>query len=86
MRLPRDVKPIKYHIKLDVDINNLEYKGEENIEIDINKPTNKIYLHSRDIKIELIKLDNKKVGFRIIDNETIEINLYNKYYGKINYI
>jgi len=82
MRLPKDVKPIKYYIKLDVDINNLEYRGEENIEIDINKPTNKIYLHSKDIKIELIKLDNKKVSFRNIDNETIEINLYNKYYGK----
>jgi tricorn protease interacting factor F2/3 len=82
MRLPKDVKPIKYYIKLDVDINNLEYKGEETIEIDIVKPTNKIYLHSKDIKIELIKFDNKKVSFKSIDNEIIEIDLYNKYYGR----
>ncbi|MGC9133062.1 MAG: M1 family metallopeptidase [Nanopusillaceae archaeon] len=82
MRLPDDVKPIKYMIKIDVDIDKLTYSGEEEIILNIEKPRNKIYINSREIKIEKIRFNNYIVNFKELDQDTIEIDIGKKYSGE----
>ncbi|BFI73554.1 leucyl aminopeptidase [Nanoarchaeota archaeon] len=81
MRLPNDVLPTKYYIKLNVDIDKLIYEGEEEIDIKILRPRNRIYLHSREIKIEKIRFNNYTTNFKNIDQDTIEIDIGKKYSG-----
>lgn len=45
-RLPKKVKPLNYDIKLDVDLDNWKYSGEESIEVNIIESTDIIALHS----------------------------------------
>lgn len=58
--LPNNVSPISYKLRIHPDLLSFTFSGNEIIKIKINKETNKITLHSKDIDIETVKYINKK--------------------------
>ena len=65
-RLPDSVKPSHYYLLFDVDLPNFKFSGKEEVDIEIEKPTSSITLHSIDLQIENVEL--------LIGNETIKPN------------
>lgn len=65
VRLSQDVLPVKYKIHFEPDLDNFTFTGEEEITLEIKKPTNVIRMHSAEIEILSATLDqgkNEKVG------------------------
>ncbi|MDQ5922483.1 MAG: puromycin-sensitive aminopeptidase [Patescibacteria group bacterium] len=60
VRLSKDVTPIKYNIEIKPDLENFTFEGIETISIKLNKPTNKLTLHSKEIQIETASVLSKK--------------------------
>jgi len=54
--LPNNVRPINYNLKLQPDLAQFKFSGEETIEIDILETTAQIQLNSIEINIETVKL------------------------------
>lgn len=50
-RLPRDVKPVGYALRLDVDPRLDHFAGEVRIRVALGAPTRRIVLHARDLEI-----------------------------------
>jgi hypothetical protein len=49
--LPDDVVPSKYLIHITPDLKNFTFLGNESIDVEVKKETNKITIHSLDIKV-----------------------------------
>lgn len=53
--LPKDVKPIHYDLEVfNIDVNNNSFEGKVAIDLEINKDTDKITLHSSELKFNSI--------------------------------
>lgn len=52
-RLPDNIIPISYKIKInpDIDGKNFTFQGESKIRINVKKPTNEIILHAKNLEI-----------------------------------
>ncbi len=89
-RLPDSVIPVKYHIRLEPDIEKFTFLGEETIEIEVKKQTKIISLNTKDLKIfsaELTAAAGKPIlPEKIIENkskQTLSIHFkYNLSLGK----
>uniref|UniRef100_A0A0C9R2S6 Aminopeptidase n=1 Tax=Fopius arisanus TaxID=64838 RepID=A0A0C9R2S6_9HYME len=55
-RLPTNVVPTTYEIKLAPDLENFTFKGESKIMLSVKKATKQIVLHAKDLKITLAVL------------------------------
>lgn len=55
--LPTDVVPKHYKLFLDPDLNNFTYKGEVEIDLDVQKPTNSVTLNILDLEIKKAALN-----------------------------
>ncbi|XP_064598635.1 puromycin-sensitive aminopeptidase-like isoform X2 [Liolophura sinensis] len=51
-RLPTDVVPVNYDIRLEPNLKTFVFKGSEKIDVQVNKPTSKIVINSADIEIQ----------------------------------
>src|SRR3989338_4928794 len=51
-RLPAHVTHLRYKLLIKPDLDNFTFYGEENIEVDIAKPTKEIVLHSAELEID----------------------------------
>ncbi|MBI4177350.1 MAG: M1 family metallopeptidase [Candidatus Aenigmarchaeota archaeon] len=63
-RLPGNVIPVRYDIKLEPDIEKSVFLGEETVEIEVKKQTKTVSLNSEDLKIvsaELVAANGKSV-------------------------
>lgn len=58
--LPSEISPIHYKLTIKPDLESFTFSGHEIIYIKINKDTNKITLHSKDIDIETVKIKVNK--------------------------
>lgn len=65
-RLPRNVLPTSYNLKLIPDMLTKVFKGEVNINITVMEPTDRITLHMNLLKINTVSLRQKN------DNITIK--------------
>lgn len=50
-RLPKDVKPIKYTVTLEPDLETFTFKGFVDIELDVVRSTNELKFHAQDLEI-----------------------------------
>ncbi len=50
-RLPKNIKPVKYDLVIDPDLTAQTFSASVVIDIKITEPTNKIYLHSKELTI-----------------------------------
>lgn len=48
-QLPKDVRPLHYHLMLTPNFSNFTFDGEEGVEIVITEPTDRIVLHAADL-------------------------------------
>lgn len=78
VRLSKDVTPIKYNIDIKPDLENFTFEGIETISLKLNKSTNKLTLHSKEIQIETAsvlykkdKIFSKNISYDE-DRETVE--------------
>jgi aminopeptidase N len=55
-RLPRHVTPSHYAIRLDLDFEKLNFKGDVSIEIGVSRTTDEIVLNAADLEIESVEL------------------------------
>ena len=69
--LPKTSLPKRYEIKLDIDLENFSYIGNQSVEMEILENTKSIFLNSLGIKISHASL---------IDKNDEEINLYVEYF------
>ena len=54
--LPNNVRPINYNLKLQPDLTEFTFSGEETIEIEVLETTSQIQLNSIEIKRQSAKL------------------------------
>ncbi|KAL0482094.1 puromycin-sensitive aminopeptidase [Acrasis kona] len=50
--LPTNVKPIKYHLTLEPDLDNFTFRGEERVELQVNADSNTITLNANELEIQ----------------------------------
>ncbi|HMQ01568.1 MAG TPA: M1 family metallopeptidase [Candidatus Doudnabacteria bacterium] len=97
-RLPRAVKPQKYHLRLEPNLADFTFTGSETIQLKILKLTKKLVLHAAEIKVTDAKLvqggivQQGKVSYQT-KNETVTLlfskaisgkaRLYLNFYGTI---
>ena len=54
--LPTNVLPSKYTLKLQPDLKNFTYEGEETIDIEVSEATAQIQLNSEEVEIQSARL------------------------------
>ncbi|RUS84310.1 hypothetical protein EGW08_007954, partial [Elysia chlorotica] len=81
LRLPTNVSPILYEVKLQPDLRKLTFRGWENISVKVKDPTNKIVLNAFEIVVETAKLEGKDTGklqsaeiSTIVEDEKVEFS------------
>ena len=57
LRLPDTVKPVRYAVELTVIPDEASFHGSIDIEIDVKKPTNTVWLNARFLKVDLARLE-----------------------------
>ncbi len=97
-RLPDIIRPMNYDLFFEVDLGKFKFSGKEIIDIEITKPTSKIFLNSRDLKINNSYLVHNKKSIKLkadLNNEkellalslpkTVkgQIKLYLEFTGKL---
>jgi puromycin-sensitive aminopeptidase len=66
-RLPRNVVPEKYEIKLEPDLNSFTFLGEETVHIIVTEAVKEIILNSLDLQIDEARLTNQSGESRIAE-------------------
>ena len=49
--LPKVAKPVRYQVKLDVDLDNFNYKGSQIVELEMIEETSSFEVNAIDIEI-----------------------------------
>nr|XP_018896628.1 PREDICTED: aminopeptidase N-like isoform X2 [Bemisia tabaci] len=70
-RLPKNVEPLEYTLKLNTDLTDFTFKGNEELRITVIVPTSNIVLNSRGLEISKVTVKNQK-GFDIFSNFTMD--------------
>lgn len=55
-RLSKNVRPTRYELTIDVDLDGWKFRGSEEIEVVVERPTSRIDLHSVDLEITAAKV------------------------------
>ncbi len=50
-RLPKSIRPIRYDLRIDVDLDQWRFRVDESIEVQIDEPISDVTLHSIDLEI-----------------------------------
>ncbi|XP_037807914.1 glutamyl aminopeptidase-like isoform X3 [Lucilia sericata] len=64
-RLPNDIRPIKYKLYIHPELNAKTCEGTVSIQIEIDKETNLIVLHAKDLEINSVSILNMMARLRI---------------------
>ena len=58
LRLPDTVIPVRYSVELTIDPSETSFRGSVDIELEVRKPTNTIWLNARFLTLELARLES----------------------------
>ena len=98
-KLPKDVLPVEYAIRITPDIAKLTFTGSETVKLKVEKPVTRIVLNALDMEIASASIDNQPLTKRAIKldpaEQTLTLTLPNelptgehqfalKFSGKIN--
>ena len=64
VRLPNYIKPERYQLTIKPNLEGFTFEGEETISLIINRPTNLITLHSKELDVYEVMLKNSKFESR----------------------
>jgi puromycin-sensitive aminopeptidase len=66
-RLPRTIRPIRYHLRLEIDITGAAFAGEVTVDLEVLEPTSTIECHALDLAIGHVALDGATVAGHRLD-------------------
>jgi puromycin-sensitive aminopeptidase len=66
-RLPRTIRPIRYHLRLEVDIAGAAFHGEARIDVEVLEPTSTIECHALDLVIGDVAVEGTEVAGHRLD-------------------
>ena len=73
-RLPTDIVPVSYDIKVDPDAQKMTFTGTETVNVAVKKATSTIILNAADMTISRATIDGKAVPFKL-DNDAQQLTL-----------
>jgi len=81
-KLPKEVRPSEYAIRIEPDLNKLTFSGSETIKLQIDKPVTKVILNALEMEIASASLDGKPLSRKAIlldaGEQTLTLNLPNE--------
>jgi len=81
-KLPKEVRPSEYAIRIEPDLNKLTFSGSETIKLQIDKPVTKLVLNALEMEIVSASLDGKPFPRKAIvldaGEQTLTLNLPNE--------
>ena len=54
-RLPTTVRPLRYELRIDVDLEAWKFRGNEEIEVTLRQPTSAVILHAVELDIPAVR-------------------------------
>src|SRR4051812_48025106 len=69
VRLPSQVRPLRYDITLTPNLSDFSFQGEETIRLEVNEQTNTVTLHAIELKVSSASLslgDGRSIAARNI--------------------
>ena len=66
-KLPKQVRPETYAIRIAPDLEKLTFTGSETVKLDVQKPVRKLVLNALDLAITAASVDGKPLGPSVIE-------------------
>src|SRR5947209_4722149 len=64
LQLPRDVRPARYAIELQVDPSKASFRGQATISVALERPRNVIWLHGRKLRVTAASVDGRPAKYQ----------------------
>ena len=81
-KLPKEVRPSEYAIRIEPNLNKLTFSGSETIKLQMDKPVTKLVLNALEMEIASASLDGKPLPKKAIvldaGEQTLTLNLPNE--------
>ena len=78
-KLPKDVRPQEYSIRIEPDLQKLSFNGSETIKLDARKPVRQLVFNALDVRVITASFDDKSLPNSAIvpdaKNETVTVRL-----------
>ena len=65
-KLPKDIRPNEYAVRIQPDLERLTFTGAETIKLDVQKPVMKLVLNALELEISFVSLDGKPLPKKAI--------------------
>lgn len=90
-RLPVNIKPVQYNVKIQPNLADFKFTGIETIHLEISKPTKQLVLHSADLSVTKVELTSGKLKLQPkisyqTKAETVTFTLLKSIKGKVKLI
>ena len=69
LQLPRDVKPVRYSISMEIDPEKTRFRGSEDISVELARPRSAIWLHGRNLHVSVASVSGISATFEQVNPE-----------------
>jgi alanyl aminopeptidase len=69
LQLPRDVKPVRYSISMEIDPQKTRFRGSEDISVELSRPRSAIWLHGRNLHVSAASVSGISATFEQVNPE-----------------
>src|SRR5260370_36377734 len=69
-KLPKDVVPTDYSVRIVPDIDRLTFAGTETVKLNVRRRVRQLVLNALELKIEAASIDGKELPVTIIQTDT----------------
>src|SRR5256885_4897984 len=69
LQLPRDVKPVRYSIEMEIDPRKTRFRGSEDISVELLRPRSAIWLHGRNLHVSVASVSGISATFEQVNPE-----------------
>ncbi|MFL5372838.1 MAG: M1 family metallopeptidase, partial [Myxococcales bacterium] len=69
LQLPRDVKPVRYSITMEIDPKKTRFRGSEDISVELSRPRSAVWLHGRNLHVSVATVGGIPATFEQVNPE-----------------
>ena len=69
-KLPKDVVPTEYSVRIVPDIDKLTFTGTETVKLNVRRPVRQLVLNALELKIEMASVDGKELPGSVIKTDS----------------
>src|SRR5205085_2196449 len=69
LQLPRDVKPVRYSISMEIDPQKTRFRGSVDISVELSRPRSAIWLHGRNLHVSVASVSGISATFEQVNPE-----------------